>query len=187
MKGVSITLKNSYDGTVTDSLGNFSFTTYEKGELVVEAKLTDHKTVEQKINISKENIELNFVLKEEVTELKAVTVTAGSFEAGDKKRAATVLNSIDIVTTANANADITAAVKTLPGAQQVGEQEGLFVRGGAGYETKQFIDGSYVSNPFFRGHRILQPEAASLLSCLKAQCLAPVAILHYTDKPSHRH
>lgn len=151
LRGVGITLKNSYDGTVSDSLGNFSFTTFEKGEFIVEAKFTDHKTVEQKVVIGKDPIELNFVLKEEVTELKAVTVTAGSFEAGDKKRAATVLNSIDIVTTANANADITAAVKTLPGAQQVGEQEGLFVRGGAGYETKQFIDGSYVSNPFFSG------------------------------------
>ena len=55
--------------------------------------------------------------------LKAVTVTAGSFEAGDNKRAATVLNSIDIATTAGSNADITAALKTLPGAQQVGNQK----------------------------------------------------------------
>jgi len=36
---------------------------------------------------------------------------------------------MDIYTTGGANADITATVKTLPGAQQVGEQEGLFVRG----------------------------------------------------------
>jgi vitamin B12 transporter len=90
-----------------------------------------------------------FALREEISELKAVTVTAGSFEAGDKKRAATVLSSLDVVTTGGANADISAVVKTLPGAQQVGEQEGLFVRGGAGYETKQFIDGTLVNNPYF--------------------------------------
>ncbi len=54
-----------------------------------------------------------------------------------------------MATTAGSNADITAALKTLPGTQQVGEQEGLFVRGGAGYETKQFIDGALVNNPYF--------------------------------------
>jgi len=149
--GVSVSVKNSYDGGISDSSGNFSFKTFEKGEVVVEAKLIDYKGAEQKVTIGKETIVLNFMLKEELNELKAVTVTAGSFEAGDKKRASTVLSSIDIVTTANANGDITGALKTLPGAQQVGEQEGLFVRGGAGYETKQFIDGSYVNNPFFSG------------------------------------
>ncbi len=149
--GVNISVKNSYDGGVSDSSGNFSFKTFEKGEITVEAKMIDYKGMEQKVTIGKETIAINFVLKEELNELKAVTVTAGSFEAGDKKRAATVLSSLDIVTTANANGDITGAVKTLPGAQQVGEQEGLFVRGGAGYETKQFIDGSYVNNPFFSG------------------------------------
>ncbi len=76
-------------------------------------------------------------------------VTAGSFEAGDRKRAATVLSSLDVATTGGANADISAAVKTLPGAQQIGEQEGLFVRGGTGAETKQFIDGTLVNNPYF--------------------------------------
>ena len=147
----SITLKNSYDGAISDSSGNFSFKTFEKGKFIVETKILDYSTITQEVNINKENIILNFILKEELNELKAITITAGSFEASDRKRAATVLSSLDIVTTANANADITGAVKTLPGAQQVGEQEGLFVRGGAGYETKQFIDGTYVNNPFFSG------------------------------------
>ena len=151
LRGVSITLKNSYDGAVSDSLGNFSFKTFEKGAFEVEAKILDYTTATQKIIIDKDQINLTLMLKEELNELKAVTVTAGSFEAGDKKRAATVMSSLDVVTTASANGDITSAIKTLPGAQQVGEQEGLFVRGGAGYETKQFIDGSYVSNPFFSG------------------------------------
>ena len=60
-----------------------------------------------------------------------------------------VMSSLDIATTAGSNADITAALKTLPGTQQVGEQEGLFVRGGTGQETKQFIDGSLVNNPYY--------------------------------------
>jgi hypothetical protein len=196
LKGVSITLINSYDGGVSDSLGNFSFKTFEKGAFILEAKLLDYTTVNQNITIASENISLNFVLKEELSELKAVTVTAGSFEAGDKKRAATVLSSLDIVTTASANGDITGALKTLPGAQQVGEQEGLFVRGGAGYETKQFIDGSYVANPFFSGAADIATRgrfspflfkgtvfSTGGYSALYGQALSSVVILESIDLP----
>ena len=147
--GASIAVKGSYDGGLSDSAGHFSFKTFEKGQQTVVAGNIGYKSVELSVTLGADPVELNFALKEEVNELKAVTVTAGSFEAGDKKRAATVLSSLDVVTTGGANADITAVVKTLPGAQQVGEQEGLFVRGGAGYETKQFIDGTLVNNPFF--------------------------------------
>jgi len=147
--GASIAVKGSYDGGVSDSTGHFSFKTSEKGDQIIVASNIGYKSVEQTVSLDQPIIELSFGLKEEVSELKAVTVTAGSFEAGDKKRAATVLSSLDIVTTGGANADISAVVKTLPGAQQIGEQEGLFVRGGAGYETKQFIDGTLVNNPYF--------------------------------------
>ncbi|MEA3427444.1 MAG: TonB-dependent receptor, partial [Bacteroidota bacterium] len=147
--GASIAVKGSYDGGVSDSTSRFSFKTFEKGAQVIVVSSIGYKLAEQAVTIDKDPIDVNFMLKEEVSELKAVTVTAGSFEAGDKKRAATVLSSLDVVTTGGANADISAVVKTLPGAQQVGEQEGLFVRGGAGYETKQFIDGTMVNNPFF--------------------------------------
>ena len=147
--GTNIALKGTYDGAVSDSTGKFSFKTFEKGDFIIEAKNLGYKTVQQKVTITNDAVTINFSLKEEVTELAAVSVTAGSFEASDRKRAATVLSSLDIVTTANANGDISSAVKTLPGAQQIGEQEGLFVRGGANYETKQFIDGTAVNNPYF--------------------------------------
>ncbi len=145
--GASITIKDSYDGSTTDSTGYFKFTTTEKGKQLVTISTIGYVGSEQEINISGP-LTLNFSLKEKLDELKAVMVTAGSFEAGDRKRAATVLSSLDVATTGGANADITNAVKTLPGAQQVGEKEGLFVRGGTGAETKQFIDGTMVNNPY---------------------------------------
>jgi hypothetical protein len=146
--GASISLKDSYDGTVADSSGNYKFTTTEKGEFIFIVSNVGYKPYEQKLVIGNEPIVIDVVIKEELSELKAVTVISGSFAAGDTKRAATVLNSIDVATVGGGNADITAALRTLPGAQQVGEQEGLFVRGGAGYETKQFIDGTLVNNPY---------------------------------------
>lgn len=151
LASVSITLQNTYDGATTDSLGNFSFKTFEKGKFIIEAKILGYTTVTKEVMVEAKPVNIYFTLKEEITELKAVVIAAGSFEAGDKKRAATVLTALDIYTTGGANADITGAIKTLPGAQQVGEQEGLFVRGGAGYETKQMIDGMVVNNPFFTG------------------------------------
>src|SRR5450432_76509 len=148
VRGASISLKDSYDGAVSDSLGRFSFKSTEKGPFTLSATNIGYSSFEQQINLAGTAIILNISIKEQLDELKAVTITAGSFSAGDAKRGA-VLSSIDIVTTAGSNADITAALKTLPGAQQIGETEGLFVRGGAGYEAKQYIDGTLVNNPYF--------------------------------------
>ncbi len=89
-----------------------------------------------------------------------VTISAGSFEASDEKKN-TVLKPLDIVTTAGANADIVSALKTLPGAQQVGEKEGLFVRGGTGYETQTFIDGCSSATPLPAACLISQRAAGS--------------------------
>ena len=147
--GVSITLKDTYDGATSDSSGKYSFKTSEKGEFLLTATSVGYTPFEQKINLEgKGTITIDIILKEEVTELSAVVISAGTFEASDRKRAAAVLNSIDIVTTASANGDVTGALKTLPGAQQVGESEGLFVRGGTAAETKIFIDGTLVNNFF---------------------------------------
>lgn len=147
--GVSITLKDTYDGATSDSSGKFSFQTTEKGELLLVATSISYLPFEQKINLQGENITIDIILKEEITELKAVVLSAGSFEASDRKRATAILDPIDIVTTASGNGDITGALKTLPGAQLVGESEGLYVRGGSAAETKTFIDGTLVNNFFY--------------------------------------
>ncbi|MGV3767163.1 MAG: TonB-dependent receptor [Chitinophagaceae bacterium] len=148
VKGAAIALQDSYDGATSDSLGQFSFSTTEKGKFIIEVKAPGYKDWIDQLNLDSAIAPLTILLKENQDELKAVVITAGSFEAGDKKRG-TVLTSLDIVTTASANADITSAIRTLPGTQQIGETEGLFVRGGAGYEAKTFIDGTMVNNPFF--------------------------------------
>jgi carboxypeptidase-like protein len=149
LRGVGVSILNSYDGATTDSLGNYTFTTTEKGPKIITATFTAYKDVDEPVTIVPgQPIKINFILKESLSEMKAVIVTAGSFAAGDSKRGS-VLSSIDVATTAGSNADITSALKTLPGTQQIGEQEGLFVRGGEGYETKQYIDGTLVNNPYY--------------------------------------
>ncbi len=148
LAGASISIKDSYDGTTTDSLGNFSFTTTEKGARQLEATLIGYSSYVKNINIEQKDIVININVKELVSELTAVVITAGAFEASDKKKA-TVLTPLDIVTTASAEGDITGALKTLPGTQQVGETGGLFVRGGSASESKIYIDGNLVNNFFY--------------------------------------
>ncbi len=148
LAGVNISIKDSYDGATSDSTGRFSFTTEEKGNIVLQAEQTGYKLFQQQVTLTPPALQIDITLKELIDEMNAVVITAGAFEASDRKRA-TVLNPIDIVTTASGNADITGALKTLPGAQQVGESEGLFVRGGTATETKTFIDGNLVNNFFF--------------------------------------
>ena len=91
---------------------------------------------------------INVELKELFNELNAVVITAGAFEASDEKKN-TILKPLDIVTTAGADGDIYGALETLPGASKVGNDDGLYVRGGSDYETKTVIDGMTVNNPYY--------------------------------------
>lgn len=203
LSGISITLKNTYDGTTTDSLGNYSFITTEKGEQTLVASASGYKSFEQQINLPAGRqglagtpLTINISLRELVTELKAVVISAGAFEASDQKKT-TVLNPIDIVTTASANADITAALKTLPGTQQVGETEGLFVRGGTAAESKTFIDGTLVNNFYYSSEPGLAARgrfnpflfkgtifSAGGYSALYGQALSSALILESIDLPT---
>jgi vitamin B12 transporter len=79
---------------------------------------------------------------------EVVVVAAGSFEASDKAKGAS-LTPMDAVTVAGTGGDIANALRYLPGAQHIGEREGLFVRGGSGEESKQFVDGTWLKSPNF--------------------------------------
>ena len=144
----NIFIKDSYDGTSSDVSGNFEFETFEEGEQILVVKMIGFETAEIPVTCNDQTIEQNIVLKEEKKSLDPVVISAGAFEASDEKKSV-VLRPLDIVTTAGAGGDIFQAMQTLPGAQQVGEQEGLFVRGGSAAETKTIIDEMIVQNPFF--------------------------------------
>ncbi|MFI5134594.1 MAG: carboxypeptidase-like regulatory domain-containing protein, partial [Chitinophagales bacterium] len=146
--GANIFIKDSYDGTSSDEKGNFNFTTSETDSQALEISYVGFESAEEKIYCKSQPVEIAIKLKPLVNELNAVVVSAGSFEASDTKRV-TILRPLDIVTTAGAGGDIYGAIQTLPGTQHVGNETGLFVRGGDASETKTFIDGIAVENPYF--------------------------------------
>src|SRR6266480_3958717 len=69
--GISVSIQDSYDGTTSDSLGNYSFSTSEKGAHILQASSSCYKSFEQSINIEGTSLNINIALKEEITELKA--------------------------------------------------------------------------------------------------------------------
>ncbi|UOU99324.1 carboxypeptidase-like regulatory domain-containing protein [Chryseobacterium daecheongense] len=145
---VNVTLKDTYDGATTDANGNFSFETSEKGNHFLTFTHPNYIDVEKPISIEKQGVSVNIELKEQINEINAVVISAGSIEASDKKRATALLTPIDIYTTAGADGQISSALNFLPGVQKVGETEGLFIRGGTGTESKIFMDGSLINNYF---------------------------------------
>jgi hypothetical protein len=144
----NIQLEGTYDGASTNEEGIFSFKTSKTGSAEVKITMVGFLPFSQSIELSKGSVKLNATMKEEINALNAVVVTAGTFEASDRNKMV-MLKPLDIVTTAGGQADITTVMQLLPGANRVGETEGLFVRGGSANETKTVIDGMIVQNPFF--------------------------------------
>ncbi len=128
ISGANVYIKDSYDGNTTGSDGKFSFITSENGEHIIAVSFIGYKTIEQKVNIVEKHLEVNFILEETASQLKQVVISAGAFVASDENKSV-ILRPLDITTT-GASADIYSTLNTLPGTQQIGETEGLFVRGG---------------------------------------------------------
>lgn len=145
---INVTLKGTYDGATTDAKGNFSFETTEKGDHQLTFTHPKYNDVEKSIVIGNQDVTVDAELKEQINEIDAVVISAGSIEASDRKRATALLTPIDIYTTAGADGQISSALNYLPGVQKVGESEGLFIRGGTGTESKIFMDGSLINNYF---------------------------------------
>ena len=144
--GANVFIEGSYDGGSTNEKGEFLFTTEEKGSKILSVSFLSYETAKIPVDLS--NYEFKTVkLKDNVNMLDAVVINAGTFEAGDKAKV-TVLKPLDIVTTAGSNADIVAALQTLPGTQTVGESGRLFVRGGESDEAQTYVDGIRVAQPY---------------------------------------
>ena len=144
--GANAYLEGSYDGSSTNDEGKFSFETAETGTQTLIVSMLSFDSYMQAGDVSYLN-NLTIELREAINELTGVTLTAGTFEAGDNSKAS-VLKPLDIVTTAGAAGDFVAALQTLPGTSTVNEDGRLFVRGGAAGETQVFIDGLRVFQPF---------------------------------------
>lgn len=144
--GANIIIKGTYDGTVTDSVGNYNLKVASENQTLI-ATYMGYINQETQVNTTKGQTEINFKLKENANQIEGVVISAGTFETADRKRSVT-LQPLDIVTTPSATGDIYGALTSLPGTATIGEDGRLFVRGGDGYESKTFIDGLLSKKPY---------------------------------------
>jgi len=144
--GANVFIEGTYDGASTDEKGNFNFKTTVTANQILVVSFLSYETFKVPIEVEKFQNQ-TIKLKESVNMLDAVVITAGTFSAGEKSRVS-VLKPLDIVTTAGSAGNIIAALQTLPGTQNVGEDGRLFVRGGEADETQTFVDGIRVAQPY---------------------------------------
>ena len=147
LPGANVMIKGTYDGASADTSGYFQFKTSESGNQIIMASFIGYKTTEVNIEISAALTPVSIIMEEQIGEIREVVISAGAFETGDLNRAI-ILKPMDVATTPSAMGDIYGAMTTLPGTQVVGNEGGLYVRGGEGYETKTFVDGMQVVNPY---------------------------------------
>src|SRR5688572_16777981 len=108
LAGVNIYIQGTVDGGTSNINGHFAFVTEATGNQILIASMIGMETFTKSIQLNDSLIYLIISLTEIINELNAVTISAGSFEAGDVNKAA-VLSSLEIATTAGATADIYGA------------------------------------------------------------------------------
>lgn len=195
LEGASVYLAGMLNGATTDGDGNFNFETSETGLQTLAASFMGYLPFEKEINLDSSATGLAIVLEADPSMMDPVVVAAGSFEASDKAKGAS-LSPMDAMTVAGTGGDIANGLRALPGAQQIGESAGLFVRGGTGAETKQFVDGTLLRNPNFSSvPGLMQPArlppflfkgilfSSGGYSALYGQAMSSALILESVDLP----
>lgn len=141
----SVYLQKSMKGTSTDERGKF--------ELIAPYTSSDSLVVraigytEMAFSVSTLSNPVKLQLPKNSTTLEAIEIYGGTGQSLEEMTSMQ-MTGMDIVRNASANGDLYQALQTLPGTSKVGDQTGLFVRGGDATETQTIIDGTVATNPF---------------------------------------
>ncbi len=148
LAGANVYLVGTYDGASSNREGAFQLTTDEAGIQILCVDFVGFEGFRKELILNGTSVNIpDIQLKEKFNELSAVTISAGTFEAGDKNKSIS-LSSLDMVTTAGAEGDVYGALQALPGTTTVGESGKLFVKGGDSRESRTYIDGTLVYVPY---------------------------------------
>ena len=146
LAGANVFIMGTIDGCLTDSLGQFAFTTTKTGEVTLKVTFIgfdDYMLTADSSQLTGLSIRMN----ERATTINEVVVTASTFRFGKSENFKT-MDALDVVMAGNSCGDIVAALQTLPGTQTVGESGKLYVRGGESDECQTFINGMHVLVPY---------------------------------------
>lgn len=145
---VNVQVLDSFDGSVSDANGRFTFIARKLGAATLRASLLGYESAEHAVQLrAQDTTRIAFVLRETLINFKETVVTASAYTTGDEGKGVT-LRGLEVVTTPGAAADIFLAIKTFPGVAMVDEGSGLFVRGGDVSETVTLLDQATVVHPY---------------------------------------
>ncbi|AHM61555.1 outer membrane cobalamin receptor protein [Flammeovirgaceae bacterium 311] len=148
LPGANVFLEGTFEGATTSAAGDFSFNAPEAGAYTLVVRYIGYREFKKPLTLTeKDSVWVEVLLKEEPAQLGEVVITAGTFEASDVSRAAS-LSTQDVLTTASALGDVIGAIQTLPGVSAVSEDGRLFIRGGSAGESRFYINGMAVQNPY---------------------------------------
>ncbi len=99
LPGATIAVKNTTKGDATDVDGNYEIRGIEAGEIILEASFVGYNTVERTITVpAGDNVTVDFVLKEMVTELEELVVVGyGSSRKRDINSSISSVSADEIV------------------------------------------------------------------------------------------
>ena len=146
LAGANVFILGTIEGCLSDSLGRFSFTTTQTGEVTLKVTFIGFDDYTLKADASKLH-DLSIRMSERATTINEVVVTASTFSFGKSDNFKT-MDALDVVMAGNSCGDIVAALQTLPGTQTVGEDGKLYVRGGESEECQTFVNGMHVLVPY---------------------------------------
>jgi hypothetical protein len=145
--GANIYFEGTFEGTTSDSAGEFTLITGLKGVKVLVISFMGYESYRQSHELTDVPITLEILLKEVKKDLGEVVISVGTFAAGDESKSA-VLSTLDMATGSGGFGDMISAISSLPGTSNAGEEGGLLVRGGERYETATIIDGMAADDAF---------------------------------------
>ncbi len=147
LKFVNVQIAGSTDGAATAADGWFEFRTRHRGEQQIRATMIGFEDHLESVFLSSgDTVTVGILLRKALVRLDETIVEADAYTTGDAETA--TLNTLEVVTTAGAAADIFQAIKTFPGLAMVDEGAGLFVRGGDVSETVVLLDQATVTHPY---------------------------------------
>src|SRR5664280_765299 len=85
---VNVFIKNSTDGSITDSLGRFKIITKLQGNQVIDVSFIGYEQISYPITIAEKEYSLNFILKEDTNMLDEIVISAGTIEANNERKVA---------------------------------------------------------------------------------------------------
>ncbi len=147
ISGVNVQLQNTYHGSITDSLGFFTFKAEIHSDAVLLFTHINYKPTQSVVN-PVENTLLEIIMEERITVLDEVVVSSS---IGYLKNKSLGISKLDTYTNPHSNGDLALALRATPGLQQIGDKEGFFVRGGNSDETVVSINGITIDNFFTSG------------------------------------